>query len=236
VGNDLRTRGLEDAASILESFGISDELGARIASLEGTFQARRGSELTETLAAHGIDRGLLDAALEMKRVAGQVNVVVHAVGILVSLPHILEPDEKVETLSLGAGNTGRDHDLETDRRAAEFKFINWRGGAEAIRQNNVFADVFNLATAATTKHRVLYVLGTKYPLKFLEGGRAISSVLSRSPKVRRRFHETYGEDSFSTVKEYWATVQDTVAVVDLREIVPAFQEDDKSTGDSFRRM
>jgi hypothetical protein len=37
--------------------------------------------------------------------------VIHAVGILTALPHILEHDERIETLSLGAGNTGRQFDL-----------------------------------------------------------------------------------------------------------------------------
>ena len=56
-----------------------------------------------------------------KRSAGQINVIVHAVGILVALPKILEPGELVQSLSLGAGNTGRAHDLETDRRIDEFR-------------------------------------------------------------------------------------------------------------------
>jgi len=48
-------------------------------------------------------------------------------------------------------------------------------------------------------------------------------VLSRSPKVRRRFYELYGECSFATVGSYWETVQDVVELVDLRELVPAFR-------------
>jgi hypothetical protein len=40
---------------------------------------------------------------------------------------------------------GRSFDLETDRQVAEFKFIAWRGGAEAIRQNGLFIDIFRLA-------------------------------------------------------------------------------------------
>ena len=52
--------------------------------------------------------------------AGQVNVVIHALGILISLPYLLEDDEEIQSLSLGAGNTGRRYDLETDRRVAEF--------------------------------------------------------------------------------------------------------------------
>lgn len=55
-------------------------------------------------------------------------MIMHAAGIMVALPWILESGEIVESLSLGAGNTGRDHDLETNRRIAEFKFIDWRGG------------------------------------------------------------------------------------------------------------
>jgi len=38
---------------------------------------------------------LLQAALEVKRMAGQINVIVHAVGILVSLPYVLEPGERI---------------------------------------------------------------------------------------------------------------------------------------------
>ena len=37
--------------------------------------------------------------------AGQVNTVIHVLGILVSLPFVLDPGEKVLSLSLGAGTT-----------------------------------------------------------------------------------------------------------------------------------
>ncbi len=66
---------------------------------------------------------VLMAAAEMKRLAGQINVVIHSLGILLCLPHILEVGEQVEKVSLGAGNTGREFDLETNYRVAEFKFI-----------------------------------------------------------------------------------------------------------------
>ena len=95
----------------------------------------------------------LDAALLIKLVAGQINVLVHAVGIVNALPYLLEKGEVVESVSLGAGNSGRKHDLETDRRVAEFKFIRWRG-ADAVRQDNLFADLFNLATNPTDKTKL----------------------------------------------------------------------------------
>ena len=58
------------------------------------------------------------AALLVKRSAGQINVIVHAVGILVALRKILEPGELVQSLSIGAGNTGRAHDLENAIRSS----------------------------------------------------------------------------------------------------------------------
>lgn len=59
----------------------------------------------------------------MKAFAGQIDVLVHAVGILVGLPYVLEDDEEIESLSLGAGSSGRDHDLVTNTRVGEFKFV-----------------------------------------------------------------------------------------------------------------
>lgn len=81
------------------------------------------------------------------------------------LPHILEPGELVEYASLGAGNTGRQFDLETNFCVAEFKFINWRGGPESIRQNSIFKDYFLLAEAPTPKRKYLYLLGSGFVLR-----------------------------------------------------------------------
>jgi hypothetical protein len=106
----------------------------------------------------------------LKRVAGQINVVIHALGILLCLPYILELGEEIHYVSLGAGNTGRDFDLETNRRIAEFKFIHWQGGPETIRQNALFKDFYQMAEHATDKQRFLYVLGTGHVDKFFHGG------------------------------------------------------------------
>ncbi len=186
--------------------------------------------VTERLHADRIDADVLRGALTIKELAGQINVVIHAVGILVSLPHILDEDEVVLSLSLGAGNTGRAHDLETDRRVAEFKFIEWRGGAESIRQNSVFADVFTLASASTDKRRILYVTGKRHPLRFLSNNRALHSVLSKNRAIEERFRKAHGEQ-FQTVSSYWNTVKDAIEIVDLREVVPAFA-DEAHSGES----
>ena len=70
-------------------------------------------EAVRTARDAGITANLLESALAIKAVAGQIHVIVHAVGVLRSLPFILAKDEVVFLLSLGAGNTGRSHDLVT---------------------------------------------------------------------------------------------------------------------------
>lgn len=203
----------------LSAIGLTRWIGGLERILTGTTRAAAA----EHLATEDVDAELLGAALIVKRAAGQINVLVHALGILIALPHILEPGEVVESLSLGAGNTGRAHDLETDRRIAEFTFIEWQGGPESIRQNKLFADVVGLASTQTPKRRMLYVTGEAVPRRFLENRRALSSVLKDAP-LERRFRELYGS-RFVTVRDYWLAVRDRIELVDLAEIIPAFARD-----------
>lgn len=214
-----RTDGLREALALLESLTHAAGLTSWIGGLEAGLQGTDVDQVRAFVNREGIGRETLDAALLIKRVSGQINVLVHAIGILNALPYILEPGEVVETLSLGAGNTGRRHDLETDRRVAEFKFIEWRGGPESIRQNSVFADLFNLANSPTDKQRVLYLVGTTIPLRFLENRRALGSVMSRNAALEARFRAVHG-DKLRTVRDYYDSVRDQVEVVDLVGLVP----------------
>lgn len=197
-----------------------------------------GSDLTETLAqieqrALGVRvddcRAFLEgarashetlvAASELKRMAGQVNVTIHALGILLCLPYVLEGNEAVEYVSLGAGNTGRRFDLETNLRIAEFKFIFWRGGSESIRQNTTFKDFYELEAYSTPKRKILYLLGTQHALRFFRGRRALKSVLSRNEELRSRFFDRFGE-RYRTVGEYFADYGDMVEIVDMSPWLP----------------
>ena len=155
-------------------------LGVRLASLEAEFKDMNKNQVQSLCSANEIDDNLMSSAIILKNAMGQINVVVHAIGILLLLPAILQRGEVIQSLSLGAGNAGKKFDLETNLSIAEFKFIHWKGGAEAIRQNSLFKDFFYLAEENTDKKRRLYVLGSEHPLKFLNGGRAIDSVLSRN--------------------------------------------------------
>jgi hypothetical protein len=163
---------------------------------------------------------VLKAACIVKKIAGQINVVIHATGIALSLQSILQDGEKIESLSLGAGNTGKFFDLETDSQVAEFKFIDWQGGAETIRQNALFKGFYQLAEYKTSKRKCLYVVNDKHPVKFFNGGRAIASVFSRFPALLTDIRERY-QDRFLTVRDYYTYRKSEVSIVALNQIIPA---------------
>ncbi len=214
---DVRQK-MVQALEAIDSF-IGPDLGARIADLEWSVKGCNGMRCREKSANAGVSSALLTAAYAVKRAAGQINIVVHAVGGLLLLPQILEHDEKIESVSLGAGNTGRDFDLETDRRVAEFKFIHWRGGAETMRKKSLFKDFCRLAEADTNKRKELYVLGTSHPLRFLRSGTALSSVMSKDVPLLNQFREKYG-DQYATVGEYYAAHEGNVSIIDAAPLLP----------------
>jgi hypothetical protein len=205
-----------DPVEIVKLLGrfTGPDLTQTLSRIEGAVRGVSAVDCTGFLANAGAGREVLAAAAGMKRLAGQINVTIHALGILMCLPHILAPDERVESVSLGAGNTGRDFDLETNVRVAEFKFIQWRGGPETIRQNSVFKDYLLLAEHPTAKRKHLYLLGTEHAIRFLTGGRAMSSVLSRNAKLQRMFTERFGE-RFRTVGDYYRAHASAVQIDDV---------------------
>jgi hypothetical protein len=209
---------LAHISDILDKFTRTDLTGT-LAGIETAVRGLTVATCMKALSDAGVSSEVLSAAASLKRLAGQVNVAIHATGILLCLPHILEPGEVVEYVSLGAGNTGRSFDLETNRRIAEFKFIHWQGGAESIRQNSIFKDFYLLAESASDKRKVLYVLGTKYPLNFFNGGRTLSSVLSKNIALADKFRAAHG-DEFHRVRDYFSTRRDKVAIVDVSRWVP----------------
>ena len=114
---------LASALSALASFGVGPRLTARISDVECELRGLDLSRLGQTLQRHSAVSSVLSGAMLVKRVSRQIDVTIHALGILLALPGLLEEGEVIEALSLGTGNTGRPYDLETDRRIAEFKFI-----------------------------------------------------------------------------------------------------------------
>jgi hypothetical protein len=89
-----------------------------------------------------------------------------------------------------------------------------RGGAESIRQNSIFKDYVLLAEHPTVRRKHLYLLGTEHALKFLRGGRALSSVLSRNDKLQKMFSERFG-DQFRTVRDCFTAHGGAVQIEDV---------------------
>ena len=220
-----------------DSFGRLDSaLGAklprqRVAEWEGMIRGADAGAVGTLLTAQAIDDGLLSAALEVKRRAGEINVVIHAVGILLTLPKILEPGEHVKSSSLGAGTGGHPYDLETDRRIAEFKFTTWRGH-DAVRQRKLFADFVNLAEATDTRQRQLFVAHADLPRKFLyKSGRSIESVCSRRPETIDRIQQRHGTVP-SSVSAYVRVYGAGVELVDLATILSVYTLDTLTSASS----
>lgn len=201
-----------DGLAPFERF-CTDNLTDALAQAEASVAHAAKSDLGALFAGANVTHEALAVAGELKRVAGQVNVAIHALGILLSLPHVLNDDEVIEYVSLGAGNTGRAFDLETNQRVAEFKFIAWKGGPESIRQHGIFKDFFSLVEHPTMKRKHLYVLGLEFPLKFLNGGRALRSVL-KDAVLARAFQAKYGT-KYATVRDYYLPRRDLVSIEDM---------------------
>lgn len=210
----------------------------RIADAALLFQKTKGESLRRTIGdlqigliqkkkneispiVNGVDvDAAFRAALLVKAASAQVSEVVHALAILLSIPKILEDGEVIESLSLGAGNTGGHHDLETDRRVAEFKIIDWKG-ADSVREAQLFKDFFILAESATTKRRFLYITGHNWADKALRGGRDCKSVLKK--KLLSVLAEKYPD--VQTFGDYFARKQADVHVVGLDALLFQFTRD-----------
>ncbi len=123
---------IESAIEAISKFQ-GDSLTESLSRLEENIIGASAADSLEYCSERKIDDDFVASALAVKKVAGEINVIIHASGILHSLKDILEKGEVVQSVSLGAGNTGRKFDLETNLQVAEFKFIDWKGGAESIR-------------------------------------------------------------------------------------------------------
>ena len=209
---------IADALELLQTFRGTD-LTQTIYQIEKSLRGASADRCAAVLTTSGAKPEVLGAAGLIKQLAGQINVVIHALGILLCLPHILRPGEIIDYVSLGAGNTGRAFDLETNQRIAEFKFIRWRGGPESIRQNSLFKDFYEMAEYETPKEKYLYMLGKEHGEKFFNGGRALSSVLSGNEALGRKFNDKF-DDRYRCVRDYYVPRKELVVIQDVSTFVP----------------
>jgi hypothetical protein len=191
-------------------------LAARIAFLEAETKRKLKGQVCDISLREHVTVKLMNSAVEAKRASGQIDVIVHAVGTLLALPDILEDDETIESLSLGAGNTGRSFDVETNRRIAEFTFIDWKGGSESIRKQKAFKDFYCLAEAESLKRRFIYVLGDDHAQNVFRSRSTCKGMLRKYADLQTAFVAKYGASI--VVHEYFELKKHLVEFVNLRSI------------------
>ena len=118
-----------DAAKSIQAFA-NGSLRQKIGQLEKMFQGKDSHQIADLLPKIAVNSNLLIAGIALKQVVGQINVLIHAVGILICLPYVMEEGEVIEALSLGAGNTGRPFDVETNQEIAEFEIYPMERGCK----------------------------------------------------------------------------------------------------------
>jgi hypothetical protein len=208
---------LEAAVGILASFLTRVPLTNLIGSLEHSLDGATSREAVDATAALDIDPALLRASVLTRENLGRLNDLIHAVGISLLIPHILQDDERITNRpSLAAGNDPtRPYDLETDRRVAEFKFAVWTG-SDAMRKRQTFKDFVHLAADTSGRRAVLYVIGSR-PISFLRTTRSSAAWgLDRSPATRQLFTDQFGDLSVP-IGEF-VNEQSHVEVVDMSEL------------------
>src|SRR4051812_21868055 len=207
-------------ALITPLLGTAGGLGQRIAALEGDLAGKGGEAAGAVVAAHGLTPAMFSASLLVREELGKLSDLIHATGIALALPHLLERGEVLKTPSLAAGNDpGRLYDVETNVRAAEFKFARWTEGGNGGREKDLFKDLVLLTHAPMSLRAEIYVRGPR-PGRFLAGRASGRKQLKRSQAVLALF-DAQVSDPHITVSAYVAAYAGHVRVIDLEKAVPS---------------
>jgi hypothetical protein len=104
-------------------------------------------------------------------------------------------------LSLGAGSSEtKRFDLETNRRIAEFTFIEWQGN-DNTRLQKIFKDFFRLAEFETAKSKELWLTDDTFVLKYLRSRTSVRSATHKHRNVWEIFQLKH--PNVKTVGEYY---------------------------------
>ena len=207
------------AVGVLDNFLRATPLTDSIAALESALKGADRAGAAQAAASAGITVDLLAAAVTVRARLGRISDLVHAAGIVLALPALLEEGERIEVLpSLAAGNDPkRPYDLQTDRRAVEFKFSQWKG-ADAMRKRQTFKD-FVLLAASDAPRAELLVVGPE-PERFLRTCTSTAAWgLDRTPAARAAFALKFGALDVS-IAEFTASHAARVAITDVCTLLP----------------
>ena len=81
-------------------------LGTSVADLELALGGCRRDEVVDVAAAHGMTVELLRSAIAAREALGKISDLIHAAAIALSLPHILQPTERLMRPSLQRASDG----------------------------------------------------------------------------------------------------------------------------------
>jgi hypothetical protein len=220
---DSRTAGFLLLARFLEG----GRLKKVVADLEYALNSADSAEVTRVTTAAGlggsVGKSVFEAAVLTRQQLGRLNDLVHAAGISLALPLLLEPGEELSNRpSLAAGNDpSRPFDVETDRRIMEFKFGVWQSGSNAARKRAVFHDLVHLAADQSGRRAELYLVGSQ-PAKFLRTTTSkVSWALNRqAEKTRELYEDRFGATDIP-IPRFTGGPAAHVQLIDLGTVIPS---------------
>lgn len=166
---------------------------------------------------------VFSAAKIIKAASAQIDEVLHASGIMIALSVWLDKNEKVEYLSLGAGNHKERFDLETNLRIAEFKFGKWNeSSANGVRRRGYFSNYVSLLTANETRKKYFVVEDKNAFIKFMNGTASWKNVLSKNPTGYKKLENFLIDNKMEhivIVSEIYNHFEEVVTVLDFKEII-----------------
>ncbi|MDR0223352.1 MAG: hypothetical protein LBI38_07480 [Oscillospiraceae bacterium] len=193
-------------------------LNTQIAEVEIYLRSKDKAAVLDYVNHHRVSE-ILTEKLYIKRLSTQIDVAIHAYGILLTLSKILDKGEVIEYLSLGAGNKGKAFDVATSKRIAEFKFAKWDGGSNTIRKNGIFKDFLELAinTDSGGRKKYIYCLSASNIKNFFKNSkRNIGGVLSRN-SINKKYPEI--QERYKTVKEFYQDYMNEVEIIELSDYI-----------------
>lgn len=200
-----------------------------IADFKGTSLQLRLNEIQNQLVGKSqiIDFNqseLFRAALTVKNISTQIDEIVHASGILNSLPVILHENEKIQEISLAAGTGKERFDLVTDYRVAEFKFSHWKK-SNGIRGKKVFADYVNLLLDTSERKKELYVVSFTQVNNFFQSEAEWKKMLSKSDPLAIRLQKYLIANKLEaeTVKDIFKLGEAEIGIFDINKIMTNYQ-------------
>ena len=208
---------VDDLFLKLTAFGRGS-LTRTVGNLERSFTGQDGLGVGAAVERQGVSGRTLEAGLIARDMFGRLNDIVHSVAITVALPFLLEPGERIESVSLAAGNSpDRPFDLTTDQRIAEFKLSRW-DGHDTARKLQLAKDLVHLAADDSGRRAQLFVLDGR-PLEFADRSESlIKNLLKRFPATLELFKARFGDPMIS-IADFRRAGGSAVEIVDLRPIL-----------------